>query len=491
MAYQIDYSESIWIRRRRRKASIRLLFAAAVAGLAWGVHYVYVTYNQPTLNMKLAEYEAVARPIEEMNAAWDESAREYGALLRYYRLLWAANPTNFLCAMASPDAPRMGRGFHPLRWKLTTGGECRLDYAYEFAPGDKASQAKGIEGEIVNAVTSVVSAAGGKVDVQGVQHENLLRVETLDITAVFSLPDARTFPVKERMLADCVQEIAAMRKKVQETRIADGNGVKGAPTDARGIMMAYLPIGRDKPDFPNLANAIDVAGWMSRADQFILKNKIPGNDAERRGLRESWNHIGDARFPWDRFRTLDNDELVDRTKVLGTVSDGVKRFKGFLEQRHEDCIRKLEPFIEAYDRNDVFNKPLVESDLRDRVAKASGIVRAIVSFKDEPSVEPAVLTKADEKFTFTWVRWTLDVGGEAGSRDQGAGNGEQGARSEPITLAKLADCVRRALELGPGYALDAVDATFAENGDVLSARIEGLLPVKKVESVKEAEGNAN
>ena len=31
----------------------------------------------------------------------------------------------------------------------------------------------------------------------------------------------------------------------------------------------------------------------------------------------------------------------------------------------------------------------------------------------------------------------------------------------------------------------------AENGDVLSARIEGLLPVKKVESVKEAEGNAN
>ena len=114
-----------------------------------------------------------------------------------------------------------------------------------------------------------------------------------------------------------------------------------------------------------------------------------------------------------------------------------------------------------------------------------------MSFKDEPSVEPAVLTKADEKFTFTWVRWMLDVGGEAGSRDQGAGNGEQGARSEPITLAKLADCVRRALELGPGYALDAVDATFAENGDVLSARIEGLLPVKKVESVKEAEGNAN
>ena len=58
-------------------------------------------------------------------------------------------------------------------------------------------------------------------------------------------------------------------------------------------------------------------------------------------------------------------------------------FKGFLEQRHVDCRKKMEPFVEAYLHNDVFNKPLIESDLVDRVAKAVGIDNARISFKDE------------------------------------------------------------------------------------------------------------
>ena len=74
-----------------------------IAGTVWGVRDVYTTYNQPTLNMRLAEYEAVAHPIEEMSAAWDAAAKDYAALVRYYRLVWAANPTNFLSAMVSSN----------------------------------------------------------------------------------------------------------------------------------------------------------------------------------------------------------------------------------------------------------------------------------------------------------------------------------------------------------------------------------------------------
>ncbi len=486
MAYQIDFTASNYVNRSRRKAVLRLLLLAAVDGAAWSVYDAYTTYNQPTLNMKLAEYEAVARPIEEMNVAWDETAREYGAMLRYYRLVWAANSTNFLAAMASADAPRLGRGFHPLSWTLTTGGNCRFDYLYVFEPGDKAEQARGLEGKVAQAVTSLVEVVDGKVDVQGVQHENLLGVNELRITARFALPDARSFPAKERTLAGCVDEIAALRKRVQGAKIADGDTAKGAPSTAQGIMMAYLPMGKDKPGFPDITRVLDVAGWFERADAFIVKNRIPGDDAERRKLRETWNKVGNARFPWQRFRALDNDELVHRTKALGTVSDGVKRFKGFLERRHADCRKKLEPFVEAYRHNDVFNKPFVESDLRDRVAKAAGIARARTAFKDEPGAEPAVLAQADETFTFTWVRWTLSVGkdvGREGERGQDAG---AAAPEEPLTLAKLAACARRALELGPGYALDTVKVDFGVDGSVSGAVLEGLLPVKKVEAVKGA-----
>lgn len=492
MAYQIDFTAQNYVNRSRRKIVLRLLLLAAIVGTVWGVYDVYTTYNQPTLNMKLAEYEAVTRPIEEVNAAWEVAAKEYDVIIRYYRLIWAANPTNFLETMASSAAPRFGRGAKPLSWMLKTGGECRLDYRYVFNPGDKAEQTKGLETNVVNAVTSIVEVAGGKVDVQGVLHENLLNVEELNITVKFALPNVMPFPVKDRGLADCVNEIVAMRKKVQESKIAKGGGAKGAPSTAQTIMMAYLPIGKDKPEFPVWADVLNVSGWFGRADRFIAKNRIPGDDAERRRLKEAWNKVGEARFPWDRFRTLDNDELVNRTKVLGTVSDGVKRFKGFLEQRRADCRKKTEPFIEAYDHNKVFNEPLIESDLKDRFAKAAGIARARAVFKDEPGVEPAVLETDDEKFAFTWVRWTLSIGDSVGG-ERGVGNGEQGAgNEEPLSLERLADCVRRVLKQpGPGYVLDTLKVDFGEGGIVTGAILEGLLPVKKVESKKEATANVN
>ena len=489
MAYQIEFTASTWRRRRCRKAFLRLLLLASIIAAAWGVYDVYVTYNQPTLNMKLAEYESVARPIDEINAAWDKAAGEYNAITRYYRLVWASNPTNFLNAMAVPpkDGQRLGRGFRPVRWVLSTGGECRLDYRYAFAQGDKAEQARALEPALVNSITSILQVVGGKVDVQGVRLENLLNVGELDVSARFSLPDVKSFPVKERVLPDCVKEIALMRKKVQVTKISEGKDAISAST-AQAIMMAYLAMGKDKPDFPAHTNVLNVSGWFERADQFIARNNIPGNDSERRQLKQTWNNVGDARFPWDRFRALDNDDLVARTKELMTVSDGAKRFKGFLEKRHSDCRKKLEPFVEAYDRNKIFNEPFVESDLRDRVAKVAGIDSAVVSFREESGVEPPVLEKADEKFTFTWVRWTLAVG----RAERGTGNGERETENgETLTLAKIADCVRRALELGPGYALDKVTVNFNDDGNLSDAVVEGLLPVKKVESKKGASGNVN
>ena len=493
MAYQIDFTESVWSARRRRKAFWRLVFLAAVAGTGWGVHDVYTTYNQPTLNMRLAEYEVVARPIEEMNAAWDAAAKEYDALVRYYRLVWAANPTNFLAVMASQNAPRFRRGLRPRGWLLTTGGECRLDCRYVFETGDKADQTRGLEDEIVRAVTSVVQVVDGKVEIQGVQHENLLGLDALDVSVLFSLPNVKSFPAKERALADCVNEIAAMRKKVQESKLKGESDAKGAPSTAQGIMMAYLPsqyakdkaTGTVKPDFPEMAGVLNVAGWLGRADQFIKLNKIPGSAEERQRLKARWNEVGEARFPWDRFRVLDNEALVNRTKALGTVSDGVKRFKGFLDKRKIDNRKKLEPFVEAYEHNDVFNKPLIESDLKDRVAAAAGISHARVAFKDEDKVEPAVLVKDDEQFSFTWVRWTLAVGtGKNRDAETAPAGGEVGAE-EPITLDRLADCTRRALTLGPGYALDKVLVVFGEDGNVAGAILEGLLPVKKVENAGE------
>ena len=491
MAYQIDFTAANYANRSRRKWFLRFLLLAAAVGAVWGACDVWKTYNEPTLNMRLAEYEAKARPVEEINAAWERTAKEYNETMRYYRLVGAVNPTNFLSSMAAPGAPRLGRGYRPRSWTLTTGGACSLDYRYVFSPGDKAEQARLIEAAVVGVVTSAVTVVADRVEVKGVQVENLLDVSELNIAVTFALPDAGSPLVNKGSLASSVKDIAAQRKRLHETGIAVGDA-RLASTKVQGLMVDYLPgtYGKDKatgavrPDFPVMTNVLDVAGWFARADQFIAKYRIP-EDARRRELKETWMKIGDARFPWQRFRALDNADLVQATKDLGAISDGVKPFKGVLDQYHAFCVEKLGAFIDAYDRQDVFNKPLVESDLKDRVARAVGIARVAVSFADAKDGNSVDLVKDAESFTFSWVRWTLSVGNGMG-RDGAGGPAQEVAAEaeEPLTLDKLAACARKTLELGPGYVLDSIKVVFDADGRVSGAVLEGLLPVKKIESKK-------
>lgn len=469
MAYKIEFTASVYVNRARRKTALRFLLLAAVAAAAWQVKNIHVTYKEPTLNMKLAEYEVIARPIEEMNAAWDTAAKEYDSVMKYYRLVWAGNPTNFLAAVATNGIKRISRGSRPLRWTLATGGECVLEHVYTFGTGDKSMQVRGFEDDIANAVTSMVDVVGGKVDVTGVPHENLLDVTDFNVKTRFLLADIKPFPAKESSLVSCVHEIVAMRDKVQDAKITQESGERNVPATAKGMMIGYLQLGKDKSGFPEFANVIDVAGWFGRADKFIAAERIP-DDPVRARMKEVWNKVGDARFPWDRFRHLDNDILVSRTKALAEVSDGVRQFKGFLEQRHEDFLKKISPFTNAYEHDDVFNKPLISTDLKDRVCGGIALDGVSVSFEDDTSDNHPVLEKEDEKFTFSWVRWEMAIGGEA--------------EEKPLSLEKLSECALRVLTLGPGYALGSVTIDFSADGNVSGAVLKGLLPVRKTQSVK-------
>ncbi|MGN0851754.1 MAG: hypothetical protein ACI4Q3_00065 [Kiritimatiellia bacterium] len=487
MAYQIDFTAREYGLRKVRKTVLRGWLLAALGGIVWGVRHVYKVYNEPTLDMRLAEYESVARPVEEIDAAWDAVAGEYAALLSYYRLIWAANPTNFLNARIAPEAPRLNRAFRPRSWTLKTGGACRLDYVYAFGPGDKAEQARHLEDDLTAIVTSAVEVVDGRVDVQGVRHENLLNVQELNLSVRFALPDARRFPDKEKALKGYVDDIAEFRNTLQSAKLPNAKSVKGGPATVRDLMMQYLTIGRDKPDFPNMKPVFNVAGWLSLADQFIVRHRIPVDADKNRQTREIWHAIGSARYPWQRFRDLDNETLVLRTKTLDRVASGVKRFKVFLDRHRTYCAQKLAPMAEAYAHDDVFNQPLVESDLRDRVAAAAGIPLARVSFEDEKgaaSVAPSWVQK-NEKFVFSWVRWKLSLLTEAARKGETGASAGADKPVEPIPLERLAACVRMALELGPGYALDAVRITFRDDGLIANAELEGLLPVKKVTTIKE------
>jgi len=498
MAYQIDFTEQFYGTRRLRKIILRLVLVASVAGLAWGTYDAYMAYKRPTLDMKLADYEAVVRPIELMSAAWDKAAQEYGRLLRYYRLVWSANPTNFLAAQCGRDMPLLGPNYHPTRWTLKTGGVCTLGYRYVFGVGDKALQAKGIDDEIVRAVTSSVQVVGGKVEVNGVRTTNLIDVKELPLTVTFALPGAQAFPKKEALLDACGKEIAAVRKKVQDASIA--KDAKGGPTTTKALMMAYLTSnfakdkeGKARADFPEFASAIDIEGWFARADQFIARHRLPGDEGERRKLRERWRAVGRARLPWQRFRTLDNDELVHQVRELQSVSEGVRRFKVFLDQREADCNRKLKPLTGSYDLQKVHNEPLVKPYLTNSVSHVAGVSSVQAEFRDEPGVEPPTYVEGDAKYTFNWVRWTLRLGGAVRRNvREGAHNAasEADAPAEPLTVARLTECVCSVLKMpGPGFALESATVDFGADGDVAGAVLEGLVPVNTKECVQQTGGD--
>ena len=82
------------------------------------------------------------------------------------------------------------------------------------------------------------------------------------------------------------------------------------------------------------------------------------------------------------------------------------------------------------------------------------------------------------------VRWTLSVGSARGRDGERAQVQDKVENEAPITLKTLTDCVHRVLTLGPGYALEKMKVNFATDGNVSGAVLEGLLPVKKVESME-------
>lgn len=387
--------------------------------------------------------------------------------------------TNYVSSIISAFGPN----YRPKSWLLTTGGECKLDYDFVFDSEDKAAQAGRIESNVSNVIVSLVTVVKDKVDVSGVKLENLLGDKKLDIAVKFNLPDAKSFPAKEPMLDKTTKEIIAMRKKVQETRLPEDTKFGTGTYTAKEIMSKYLPKTKDE-DFPVIDDVINVAGWFNKADEFVKKHRFPMSPDSRPSLKERWNRIGAARLPWERFRDLDNEVLASATNRLLEVATASQKYKYFFALRKQDSEKKLRPLIEAYNRSDIFNKPMIEPDLKVRVAEAAGIPSVHVKFDDEPKVGPAILSVEDEVFTFTWVRWNMTLGAGSSRDAERDGASSSASRQNQFTLEKLYDCINRLLNLGPGYVLRSVSVRFNNDGNIAGAELEGLVPVKKVEEKK-------
>ena len=474
MSYRIDFTASNHDLRRLRKICLRILAVSAAAAACWCAYSVYKTYNSPTLDMKLREFESVAHKVEDVNRLWDETHAEWTAMLHYYRLVWADGCARFLEGAAASGASLFGPGYRPVKWTLKTGGRCRLEYRYvfepyryAFEPGGKAEQAASIPTNVVRAVESVVDVSPEGVSVAGVQTENLLNLEGLDISVSFSLAGGKRFPEKDAALAACVKEIEKMRREVQDAVLPGGEALNAQKT-AKDKMMAYLPFVKDREDYPAFTNAIDIAGWFEKADRFAKNNPdISFDSAAQARLKAEWSKVGEARYPWDRFRELDNDLLVARKEAFESIASGIGEFKSALLDKHAECRARLMPLTAAYNHKDVSNENMIETDLAVRVAGESGIADARVEFFDDPGAPRPSLDNGGTRYVFVWVRWRLLLSGEE------------------LDAGKIAACAKKLTELGPGYRLDEADIEFDADGKASAAVLTGLMPVKKAEEIKE------
>jgi len=487
MAYRIDYTERQYRIRFWRKLILRLVLATTASYTGWKVYDGCRIYKQPNLDAKLSDYETAAGTIERVNREWIEASKEYQAMLKYYRLVWADKPLEFLSAISKPTAPKPGPSFHPRQWTLVTGGECRLDYVCTFddAVGmDKRVRVNSIAPELVGMVTACVKTVVGEVAVKNVCYTNLLNMTRQEPYVTFTLADAKKFPDTNKSLAEHVGEIQAMRKKILTSKFAETDGSKAKqnlPVTAQELMTQYVLGIKDLSDLPPCTNVINVAGWLSRVDRIASPtNSMKGTETTRRALKARWNRIGKAQLPWQRFRVLDNDDIVSRTRKLKKALGSVSELAGLLESRHEDIVRKLKPLVEAYSRNDVFDYPYIGNDLTNNVTRSVGVEPVAVWFAEEPEKNPPQLVLNDERFVFKSVRWKLLLGADSMPDGDRVMRVE---RARPITLADVSACAERAVRLGPGYMIDKVVIRFDDEGQVAWAVLEGLLPVKEVTKI--------
>lgn len=486
MAYSIDYSASFYRRRGAVKWTLRAVALVALCAIACGLHDSWVVYNSSSLDEKLNAYQAAALPIEKLSADWDAALARYNGMLPYYRLKWTTNITD-LARSVMETSKKLPPSFHLTGWSLKTGGECSISYKYVFDAAGKAQQAVAASNAMAQAVSTIRGIEAVKVS--DIPTENLLNVSEVNVSVGFKTPAPKAFPKKDAAFDAGFKMIQNRRQKIHKAKIGAEKDTKNGK-DVLGLMQSYRTRIKEKKDAfkEDEKKALDVKGFMDAVDHLAgpaLKSPLKSS---AKNEREMWESVGAARLPtWcglfgfdARDPELDTPDLALELAEIKKVKDGVQPVKQWIELYMADSAKKLEPFKESYERREIYNQNIVQSDLIVRAAGGDG--RFSSSFSQQPSGKVDYATK-DEIFTFSWVPWTVSV--HSAAKRETAADEAADASAEPITLEAVLKYATVVSELGPGYAISALRVNFRGN-EVESATYEGLLPVRESKAVASA-----
>lgn len=465
---------------------LRVLALVVACAIACGLHDSWVVYNSSSLDEKLNAYQAAAMPIEKLSADWDAAMVRYNGMLPYYRLKWSEDITDLARAVMEASK-KLPPSFHLTGWSLKTGGACSISYKYVFDAAGKAQQAVAASNAMAQAMSTISGIEAVKVS--DIPTENLLNVSEVNVSVGFKTPGLKALPRKDAAFDAGFKMIQNRRQKIHKAKIGEAKDTKNGK-DVLGLMQSYRTRIKEKKDAfkEDEQKVLDVKGFMDAVDHIAGPELKSPLKSSAKNEREVWESVGAARLPpWcglfgfdARDPELDTPDLALELAEIKKIKDGVLPIKQWIELYMKDSDRKLEPFKESYERREIYNQRIIQSDLIVRAAGGDG--RFTSSFSQQPSGKVDYATK-DEVFTFSWVPWTVSIR-NAVKRETSEGESTD-ASVEPITLETVLKYATVVSELGPGYAISALRVNFRGN-EVESATCEGLLPVRESKAVATA-----
>jgi hypothetical protein len=447
--------------------AVSILFLLLALAFSLFGRWCYNLWESPTLKQKLVAYGDLTGNIAQLHDEWETAEKNYNSIAPYYRMVWArASLTNLFSSLEGGG--RLPGSLQPISWTIDTTDSSTLKYRLHFT--EQQSSKRQLCDNAANSLRRMMQDNSDCIETNSLElvypDKDLHDVSSIDFTVQFNLvaDAAANMPPMPEQLKNAVAMIENRRESILECEFKhgsfDGKTVRTMLGDALAMIRGQLDPEDEKNLNRQIINTMDPGRVLRN-----MKEALPADGSVPEGFEsiiEEWNRLASRRFPWMRFKELDNEELANEIATMKILSES-----GLLVSVNDissilDSIEMLRnPLLKGYDEAAVFDEGVVK-DCITRLFQGKSM--------ESPRID---VQRQHENPDILLVLWKMR-----------SGAGDSQSRGSRInTVEDVLDCIHGILALQNGMQIGRVELEInGRTGRDLRVgqySVQGLLPVRR------------